>query len=49
MGPVKSSVFIFSGPFLAMSISTIFLNEIITLQTIIGGLLSLLAIYIVNK
>ena len=49
MGPVKSSVFIFSVPFLAMSISTIFLNEIITLQTIIGGLLSLLAIYIVNK
>ncbi len=49
MGPVKSSVFIFSVPFLAMSISTIFLNEIITVQTITGGLLSLLAIYIVNK
>ena len=49
IGPVKSSVFIFSVPFIAMGISSIFLNEIITVQTIIGGLLSLLAIYIVNK
>ena len=49
IGPVKSSVFIFSVPFLALGISSIFLGEIITIQTIIGGLLSLVAIYVVNK
>ena len=49
IGPVKSSVFIFSVPFIAMGISSIFLNEVITTQTIFGGILSLLAIYIVNK
>ena len=49
IGPVKSSVFIFSVPFIAMGISSIFLNEVITTQTILGGILSLLAIYIINK
>ena len=49
IGPVKSSVFIFSVPFLAIGISSFFLNEIINIQTIIGGILSLFAIYIVNK
>jgi len=49
IGPVKSSVFIFSVPFLAIGISSLFLNEIINIQTIIGGILSLFAIYIVNK
>ena len=49
IGPVKSSVFIFSVPFLAMGTSYIFLNEIFSLNTIIGGLISLIAIYIVNK
>ena len=49
IGPVKSSVFIFSVPFLAMGISSLFLNELITVSTIMGGTLSLLAIYIVNK
>ena len=49
IGPVKSSVFIFSVPFIAMGISSIFLNEIITINTILGAVLSLIAIYIVNK
>lgn len=49
IGPIKSSVFIFSVPFLAMGTSYIFLNEIFSLNTIIGGLISLIAIYIVNK
>ena len=49
IGPIKSSVFIFSVPFLALGISSMFLEEIINIQTIIGGLLSLIAIYVVNK
>ena len=49
IGPVKASVFIFSVPFLAMGTSFIFLDEAFTINTIIGGLISLLAIYIVNK
>jgi len=49
IGPVKSSVFIFSVPFLALGISSVFLEEIINIQTIVGGLLSLTAIYVVNK
>ena len=49
IGPVKASVFIFSVPFLAMGTSYFFLNEIFSLNTIIGGLISLIAIYIVNK
>ena len=49
IGPVKSSVFIFSVPFLALAISSVFLEEIITIQTVFGGLLSLIAIYVVNK
>ena len=49
IGPIKASVFIFSVPFLAMGTSFIFLNEIFSLNTMIGGAISLLAIYIVNK
>ena len=49
IGPVKASVFIFSVPFLAMGTSYVFLNEIFSLNTMIGGLISLIAIYIVNK
>lgn len=49
LGPSKASVFIFSVPFIAMATANIFLNEPFTLNIIIGGLLSLYAIYIVNK
>ena len=49
IGPIKVSVFIFSVPFLAMGTSFIFLNEIFSLNTMIGGVISLIAIYIVNK
>ena len=49
IGPIKASVFIFSVPFLAMGTSFIFLNEIFSLNTMIGGVISLIAIYIVNK
>ena len=49
LGPVKSSVFIFSVPFIAMSTAYFVLEEAITINVILGGLLSILAIYIVNK
>jgi len=49
IGPVKSSAFIFSVPILAISTSHIFLNEPLSTNVIIGGLLSLLGVYIVNK
>jgi len=49
IGPIKSSVFIFSVPFIAMSTAYFILDEPITINIISGGLLSILAIYIVNK
>ena len=49
LGPTKVSVFIFSVPFIAMGTAYIVLNEPFTTNVVFGGLLSLLAIYIVNK
>jgi len=49
LGPVRVSVFIFSVPFLALLTANIFLSELITIEVIIGGILSLFAIYIVNR
>ena len=49
LGPVKVSVFIFSVPFLALLTANIFLSELITTEVIIGGILSLFAIYTVNR
>ena len=49
LGPIKSSAFIFSVPFIAIAISHLFLNELLTVNVIIGGTLSLLGVYIVNK
>ena len=49
LGPVKASVFIFSVPFLALGTAYIFLEETITWNVLFGGVLSLIAIYIVNK
>ncbi len=49
LGPSKASIFIFSVPFLAISIANIFLSEPFTFNIILGGILSLLAIYIVNR
>ncbi len=49
LGPTKASVFIFSVPFVAMGTAYLLLGESFTLNIVIGGLLSLLAIYIVNK
>ena len=49
LGPAKVSVFIFSVPFIAMGTAYIVLNEPFTINIVIGGLLSLLSIYIINK
>ena len=49
LGPSKVSVFIFCVPFIAMSTAYVFLNEPFSFNVGIGGLLSLFAIYIVNK
>jgi len=49
LGPTKISVFIFSVPFIAMGTAYVVLNEPFTINIAIGGLLSLLSIYIVNK
>ena len=49
IGPIKASVFIFSVPFIAMGAAYFFLDEIFLFNTIIGGLISLIAIYIVNN
>jgi len=49
IGPVKASAFIFTVPFLAATIAFLVLNEQITSNMVIGGILSLLGVYIVNK
>ena len=49
LGPIKASVFIFSVPFIALGTAYIFLNEPITLNIVVGGSLSLVAIYLVNR
>ena len=49
LGPIKASAFIFSVPFLALGTANIFLNEPLSWNVIVGGFLSLLAIYIINK
>ena len=51
LGPNKVRVFIFSVPFLAMAIAIaiFYPEETWNLNIVIGGLLSMSAIYIVNK
>ena len=50
LGPVKVSFFIFSVPFMAMAMaSSIFPEESFTINIALGGILSIMAIYIVNR
>jgi len=49
LGPIKASAFIFSVPFIALGTANIFLGEPITHNVVIGGIISLVAIYIINK
>jgi len=48
LGPDKASVFIFTVPLSAIITSTLFLNEPFDIVIILGGILSLLAVYIIN-
>ena len=48
LGPVQTSVFIFTVPFIAMSTAYLILNEPIKIEVVIGGLLGILAVYTVN-
>lgn len=48
IGPVKSSAYIFSVPFVALISAHLILGESIHISTIIGGLICLLSVYIIN-
>jgi len=49
IGPVKSSVFIFSVPFIALISAYLILGEDIKLSTILGGIVCISSIFIVNN
>ena len=48
LGPIQTSVFIFTVPFIAMITAYLILNEPIKVKVVIGGLLGILAVYTVN-
>ena len=49
LGPIQTSAFIFSVPFIALLSAYLILGENITLNVIIGGIISISSIYIINK
>ena len=49
LGAVQTSVFIFTVPFIAMSTAYIVLGESLKPEVVIGGILGILAVYIVNS
>ena len=49
LGPVIASTFIFSVPFIAMGTAYLFLNEPLGINVVIGGMLSLVSIYLINN
>ena len=49
LGSGKASSFMFIVPFSAVISSSIFLGEVITLTTVIGGFFAIMAVYIINK
>lgn len=49
LGAEKASSFIFIVPSAAVTCSWLFLDEAIEIRTIIGGLLGLLAVFVINK
>ena len=49
LGAHSASAFIFTVPITAMGFAMIFLDEMITLSTIIGGILTMSAVYLINK
>ncbi len=49
VGPEKASSFIFLVPFAAETSSWLFLNEPVLVHTIVGGVLGIVAVYLINK
>ncbi len=49
LGPQQASAFIFTVPVTAMLFAIIFLNEELTVSITIGSLLSMFAVYLINK
>ena len=49
LGAHSASAFIFTVPITAMGFAMIFLDEMITLSTIVGGILTMTAVYMINK
>ena len=49
LGAIEVSSFIFSVPFIAMLTAYFVLNEQMTFNVIVGGIISILSIYIVNQ
>jgi drug/metabolite transporter (DMT)-like permease len=48
LGPIQASTFIFSVPFIAMGTAFIFIDEPFSFNVIIGGVLSIISIYLLN-
>ena len=48
LGPIQTSVFIFSVPFIALYTAHLVLGESITANVVVGGVLSILSIIIIN-
>ena len=49
LGPIQTSAFIFTVPFIALLTAFIVLKEPITYNVIIGGIISILAIVFINR
>ena len=49
IGPIETSVFIFTVPFIAMGTAYAILDEPLKPEVVIGGLLGILAVYLVNS
>jgi len=49
LGAQKASAFIFTVPITAMGFAMIFLNEKLTITTLLGGILTMTAVYLINK
>jgi len=49
LGAKKASAYIFTVPITAMAFAMIFLNEPLVLTTLIGGVLGIVAVYLINK
>lgn len=48
LGPIQASSFILSVPFIAMTTAYILIDEPLKLNVLIGGLLSIISIYLIN-